>query len=953
MLGHYRILKKLGAGGMGEVFLAEDARLRRKIALKVLPQNIAQDKDRLRRFEQEACAASGLNHPNILTVHEFGESEGTHFLAAEFVEGETLRERLNREGVSLIEALDIAAQTAFALSAAHAAGIVHRDIKPENIMIRGDGIVKVLDFGLAKLTEKRTENADAEAETQALVKTNPGAVMGTARYMSPEQARGKKIDQRTDIWSLGVCLYEMLAGRPPFPGETTNDTIAAILTREPPLLVHYLPDAPAELQRIVGKTLRKNCDERYQHSKDLQIDLKDLKQDLEFAAKLERSAAPDARHNSKSPVSGADVPTQIITKDKSTHNSTIALSTKNEIEANATHPTSSAEYIATGIKRHKWLTALAAFGVLALVAGAWAAYRWFGGEKTTSNIPFQNLQISVLPDSAKMQNTAISPDGKYVAYIAYDDAGKNSVAVRQLATGSTVVLVPTTEQELRSPTYSLDGTFLYYFIYTKDGDNSALYRIPAFGGSASPRKILDGVDTVISFSPDGRRFTFLRWNNKDNSRTLMTADAEAGNAQPIFTDKERGIRLATDPIWSPDGNKIIVSVNNKRGEEWEIGFIEVSVTDGSHKPFGSVKFKGFHDNFWLKDGSGIIFNGYETDTAYSQIYHLSYPAGELRRITNDVNEYDDFSISADNTMMLATRKEGTMGLTRYNPATKESVQIFPEISEGFGGSGLTVLPDGRIVHTRLKGVAGVDDLWIADADGKNARQIVTDARENIAPVVSPDGRFVVFQSNRTGTYKLWRTDLSGNSQTQLTNAEGYGDNQAQITPDGKTIIFARFKIGEPKVWLMRVPFEGGEAVMLPNQDDALNRSQPRLSPDGKRLAYFVYNRETNKSFVHIAPFDGANFGKPEREIEWIKRGGFVWSPDGKSLTFQETKDGKANLWQLPLQGDAAKPKQLTFFTTNLLGAFTWTTDGKQLLATPGTRRTDLVLIKDAAQKTGN
>jgi serine/threonine protein kinase len=220
--GHYKIHSSIGAGGMGEVFLAEDARLRRKVALKVLPEGIAADKERLRRFEQEAFAASALNHPNILTIHEFGANGETHFLAAEFVEGETLRETINAGELSLSEALGIAEQTAFALSAAHAAGIVHRDLKPENIMIRRDGIVKILDFGLAKLIEKKEVSIESEAETRAFVKTNPGVVMGTVSYMSPEQARGKDTDGRTDVWSLGVLLFEMASGRLPFAGETTK-----------------------------------------------------------------------------------------------------------------------------------------------------------------------------------------------------------------------------------------------------------------------------------------------------------------------------------------------------------------------------------------------------------------------------------------------------------------------------------------------------------------------------------------------------------------------------------------------------------------------------------------------------------------------------------------------------------------------------------------------------------
>ncbi len=288
LIGHYKILKRLGVGGMGEVYLAEDTRLERHVALKILLTEVAHDQDRIRRFVQEAKAASALNHPNILTVYEVGNFENSRYIVTEFIKGKTLRERMKSEPLTLRETLDVALQIAAALSAAHEAGIVHRDIKPENIMLRDDGLVKVLDFGLAKLTEKRNEAVEAEAETRALVRTAPGTIMGTVAYMSPEQARGRQTNARTDIFSLGVVIYEMFAGQQPFAGETMSDVLAAVLKSEPAPLNGFVSDIPKELERIVGRTLRKNADERYQHIKDLLIDLRDLKQELEFAAKLER-----------------------------------------------------------------------------------------------------------------------------------------------------------------------------------------------------------------------------------------------------------------------------------------------------------------------------------------------------------------------------------------------------------------------------------------------------------------------------------------------------------------------------------------------------------------------------------------------------------------------------------------------------------------------------------------
>ncbi|MFL6227867.1 MAG: protein kinase domain-containing protein, partial [Pyrinomonadaceae bacterium] len=361
-------------------YQAEDLNLGRQVALKFLPSDLERDPAALERFQREARAASALNHSNICTIYEIGQADGRYFIATELIRGETLRARLQRAPLTLRETLDVAVQIASALNAAHAAGIVHRDIKPENVMLRDDGLAKVLDFGLAKLTDRKAGSLDSEGETRALaVNTAPGTVMGTVAYMSPEQARGREIDARSDVWSLGVVAYEMLTRRTPFAGETASDTIAAILTREPAPLDE---SAPPELQRIIRKALQKDRDERYQTVKDLLLDLKNLKRELDFAEEIERSQIPHF-------AGAANVGTSQLVE-----NATAMLPAATSTQNSPPQPTSSAEYLVSEIKRHRRGMALGAIMLLALLgAGSWFLFNRAPGNKQIESIavmPFVN-----------------------------------------------------------------------------------------------------------------------------------------------------------------------------------------------------------------------------------------------------------------------------------------------------------------------------------------------------------------------------------------------------------------------------------------------------------------------------------------------------------------------------------------------------------------------------------
>ena len=349
---------------MGEVYLAEDLNLGRQVAVKVLNHELTGNPDHLRRFEREARAASALNHPNILTVYEIGHADGAHFIATEFIEGESLSQRMERGAMPLTEILDIGIQIASALAAAHEARIVHRDIKRDNIMVREDHLVKVLDFGLAKLVQQDATEINHDAVTRALHKTKPGVVMGTAEYMSPEQARGHEVDQRTDIWSLGVVLYRMVTGKTPFSGETMSDIIASILKTDPPPLTNEAEPVPRELEQIINRALRKNREDRYQHIKDLLIDLKDCKQELEFSSRL--GASVRRKQPAWPSSTSAEVETSKVTEVTKVTNAT-------DVQLTAPTP-----YDINWIKGHKLgVAALVALIVLVTI-GALAYLRYFG-----------------------------------------------------------------------------------------------------------------------------------------------------------------------------------------------------------------------------------------------------------------------------------------------------------------------------------------------------------------------------------------------------------------------------------------------------------------------------------------------------------------------------------------------------------------------------------------------
>ena len=513
-LGRYQIRKKIGAGGMGEVFLALDEQLDRNVALKVLLPEFCCDTERVQRFKLEAKTVSSLNHPGIITIHEIAEENERLFIATEYVDGSTLREMIEKGDLNLLESLKIAEQIADALAVAHQAGIVHRDIKPENIMIRRDGYAKILDFGLAK-PRWISKAVGAEDETIQLVKTQPGMVMGSVRYMSPEQARGKDTDEKTDIWSLGVVLYEMLTGKNPFEGETVSDSLAAVIHVEPA----PLENAPEELQRILSKSLKKNSAERYYTIKDFALDLKDLRSEIEHDSTEQR-----ANSFNLTKTVGIHDTSESKTLIHHTVSAESEVSDKNK-NWNKTQPYSGAS--ANPPKRRYFPVAgVAIAAVLALGA-------WFILPKIWGSPPkFQAIQVSRLTDNGKANLATVSPDGKFVAFVNNQD-GKESLSVRQVATGSSVEIVPPTNLEFLQPTFTPDGDYIFYV--SKDKGVGTAFQVSTLGGQS--KKILVDIDSPVTFSPDGKRFAFIRHNPTEGGDTIFIVGSRRHESDTVYPDQ--------------------------------------------------------------------------------------------------------------------------------------------------------------------------------------------------------------------------------------------------------------------------------------------------------------------------------------------------------------------------------------------------------------------------------
>jgi Tol biopolymer transport system component/serine/threonine protein kinase len=824
---------------MGEVYLAQDTKLGREIALKLLPAQFTTDGNRLRRFKQEARVASALNHPNICMIHEVGETEDDrHYIAMEYVDGVTLRQHITETRMQIGEALDVAMQVGSALAAAHEAGIVHRDIKPENIMLRRDGYIKVLDFGLAKLTEPKA--TDLAATPAAQVKTDTGVVMGTSRYMSPEQARGLAVDVRTDIWSWAVVIYEMVTGRAPFEGATTSDVIVSILEREPSPITRHSPEVTAELQHIVNKGLRKEREDRYRTVKEMAFDLKSLKQELEFEAKHGRSVQPGLSNEA------AAEKGEGLTAVETALGSTVRTG-----EAQAARTKSIAEYLVNEIKRHQKGVVLVSLAlVFAIAAAVWIRFsnQSYKSSKPPAS-PMKTVPFTSSP--GRKRYPVFSPDGKQIAFSWEVELGKghdtyegHDIYVKLVGAGEPLRLTTNPGND-KYPTWSPDGRYIAFV--RQAGSDSGIFMVPALGGPErrlqqwSPQ--IDWWLTSLSWSPDGKLIAFSLADTPQESPGLFLLSVDTLEKRRLTSTPEQYLGDGY-PVFSPDGQTL--------------AFIR-QASEGS-----------------------------------MDIYLVPVSGGEPRRLTSDNLWVLGFDWTSDGReIVFSSTRGGSFSLWRI-PAIGGTPE--PLAVGGEGALSPSVSRQGnRLAYTKEIFDANIWKFEVPDSMGKSASptEVIFSTRNDSGPQISPDGKRIAFDSTRSGSSEVWVCPSDGSKPVQLTSFGGPLTGSPHWSPDGRQIVFeSRAEGSYANIYVINA--EGGTPRRLTT--DSSNHVVPGWSRDG-RWIYFTSNQSNGQDWqLWKMPAEGG------QAVQLTQHGGVaaVESSDGKFIYYAKFSD--PGIWRMPVEG---------------------------------------------------